>query len=130
MFTLKVTDKFCAAHQLVGYPGDCANLHGHTWKVEMVIAGPSLNEMEMLIDFRDAKDTLNEILAPLDHNGSLNDILQIDHPTAEYLAWHIFYEIKDALVALGLPMDTVLKEVTVWESDNAGVTFGGWVRAI
>jgi len=123
MFTLKVTDKFCAAHQLVDYPGDCANLHGHTWKVEMVIAGLSLDEMDMLIDFRDAKGALKEALAPLDHNGSLNDILRVPHPTAEYLAWHIFYEIKDTLVALGLPYHTELKEVTVWESDNAGVTY-------
>ena len=123
MFTLKVQDKFCAAHQLVDYPGDCANLHGHTWKVEMVITGPSLDELEMLIDFRDAKGALKEVLTLLDHNGSLNDILNVDLPTAEYLAWHIFYEIKDALIALGLPMDTVLKAVTVWESDNASITY-------
>ena len=123
MFTLKVTDKFSAAHQLVDYPGDCANLHGHTWKVEMVIAGSSLNEMSMLIDFRNAKGALKEALALLDHNGSLNDILHISHPTAEYLARHIFYKVKDTLTLLGLPADTELKEVTVWEADNAGVTY-------
>ena len=122
MFTLKVIDKFSAAHQLIDYPGDCARLHGHTWKVEMVIAGPSLDEMEMLIDFRDVKGALKEVLAPLDHT-CLNDSLGMDLPTAEFLAWHIFYEIMDALTALGLPMDTELKEVTVWESDNAGVTY-------
>jgi len=124
MFTLKVIDKFCAAHQLVDYPGDCANLHGHTWKVEMVIAGLSLDGMGMLIDFRDAKGALKEVLAPLDHNGSLNDILGIPHPTAEYLAWYIFYEVKDTLLlGVGLPGKVRLKSVTIWESDNAGITY-------
>jgi len=124
MFTLKVIDTFCAAHQLVDYPGDCANLHGHTWKVEMVITGPSLDDLDMLIDFRDVKCALREALAPLDHAGSLNDILQIKHPTAEYLAWHIFYEVKDTLLLeLGLPENVRLKSMTVWESDNASATY-------
>lgn len=123
MFTLKVKDKFCAAHQLMGYLGDCAKLHGHTWKVEAVIAGPGLDEMEMLIDFRAAKDALKEVLGPLDHNGSLNDILSIDLPTAEYLAWYIFHEIKAFLVLSGIPEGVELKAVTVWESDNASITY-------
>jgi 6-pyruvoyltetrahydropterin/6-carboxytetrahydropterin synthase len=123
MFTLKVKDKFCAAHQLIGYPGDCANLHGHTWKVEVVIVGLFLDELEMLVDFRDVKGALKEVLAPLDHAGSLNDILHIDLPTAEYLAWYIFHELKDTLEHLGLPVDTELKAVTVWESENASITY-------
>ena len=122
MFTLKVRDKFSAAHQLVGYPGDCAKLHGHTWKVEVSIAGPLLDELEMLIDFRDVKGAIKEIIGPLDHSY-LNDVLGIDLPTAEYLAWHIFYEIVYALDDLGLPEDTELKAVTVWESENASIIY-------
>jgi 6-pyruvoyltetrahydropterin/6-carboxytetrahydropterin synthase len=122
MFTLRVRDKFCAAHQLVGYPGDCAKLHGHTWKVEVVIEGPLLDEMEMLIEFRDIKGAMKEVISPLDHSY-LNDILGMDLPTAEYLAWYIFHEIKGTLEHVGLPLDTELKEVTVWESENASVTY-------
>lgn len=123
MFTLKVIDTFCAAHQLVGYPGNCAKLHGHTWKVETVIVGPLLDNLEMLVDFRDVKDTIKEVLASLDHAGSLNDILKIDLPTAEYLAWYIYHEIKKILEHLDLPEDIRLKEVTVWESENASITY-------
>lgn len=123
MFTLKVKDKFCAAHQLVGYPGDCANLHGHTWEVEVVIVGAVLDELEMLIDFRDVKGAVKKVLAPLDHAGSLNDILQIDLPTAEYLSQYIFYRIMDALEDLSLPGYTDIKAVTVWESENASITY-------
>ena len=122
MFTLKVIDKFCAAHKLVGYPGNCANLHGHTWKVEVVIAGPLLDELEMLIDFRDIKGAVKEAIGPLDHSY-LNEVLDIELPTAEHIAWHIFYEVNLALEELNLPDDTELKEVTVWESDTASITY-------
>ena len=123
MFTLKVINTFDAAHQIVGYPGDCANLHGHTWKVEVEITGALLDELDMLIDFRDIKGALKEAIAPLDHAGSINDILLIDHPTAEYLSRYIFYRIKEALEDLGLPGHTKLKAVTVWESDTASITY-------
>ena len=33
---------FDASHQLVGHFGKCANLHGHTYKVEVVLTGPKL----------------------------------------------------------------------------------------
>ena len=123
MFTLKVRDKFCAAHQLVGYPGDCAKLHGHTWKVEVIIDGACLNSLNMLIDFRIVKGIMKEAIAPLDHAGSLNDILEVDLPTAEYLSWYLYNIIHSKLAALDLPGDIKLKAVTVWESDNAGVTY-------
>ena len=122
MFTLRIKDKFCAAHQLVGYPGNCAKLHGHTWGVEVVIAGPLLNEMEMLIDFRDVKSIMKKVLKPLDHSY-LNDVLDIELPTAEHISWHIFYEIEEYLHQSDLPKDVELKEVTVWESENASVTY-------
>lgn len=122
MFTLRIKDKFCAAHQLVGYPGDCSRLHGHTWKVEAVIVGPLLDDLEMLIDFRDVKYALKRAIDPLDHSN-LNEVLDIELPTAEHVAWHIFYEINLALEDFGWPEDVVLKEVTVWESDSASVTY-------
>lgn len=127
MFTLRVRDKFCAAHQLVGYPGDCAKLHGHTWGVEVVIAGPLLNDLEMLVDFRDVKSTLKGAIDPLDHSN-LNEVLDIELPTAEHVAWYIFCEVQEALEHLYLPEDIKLKAVTVWESDNASITYdkGGY----
>ncbi|MEQ8237024.1 MAG: 6-carboxytetrahydropterin synthase, partial [Syntrophomonadaceae bacterium] len=35
MFEVTVTQDFAAAHRLYGYQGQCANLHGHTWKVQV-----------------------------------------------------------------------------------------------
>jgi len=119
MFTLKMRDKFSAARKLVGYPGNCANLHGHTWKVEVAISGYCLNDLEMLVDFQIAKSILGEVIDLLDHSN-LNEVLEYDLPTAEYLSWYIYSFMKTELV---LPKGIELKEVTVWESNNACVTY-------
>jgi len=124
MFTLRVQNKFSAAHKLVGYPGDCANLHGHTWKVEVAISGYALNDLDMLVDFRDVKKVMKKVICLLDHSY-LNEVLEVDLPTAEYLAWYIYSIISSKLEGLDLPEDIKLKEVTVWESDNASVTYDG-----
>ena len=44
MFELKVIGEFSAAHNLRGYLGKCEELHGHNWKVEVVITGRKLNK--------------------------------------------------------------------------------------
>lgn len=122
MFTLKVQDKFCAAHQLVGYPGDCANLHGHTWKVEVVLEGEHIDNLNMLIDFRDVKWIISMALEPLDHSN-LNEVLEEDLPTAEFVACYIHTAVTHLLKELELLDYVSLREVTVWESDNACITY-------
>lgn len=124
MFTLRVKDKFSAAHQLVGYRGDCANLHGHTWKVEVVLVGDQLDQLNMLIDFRRIKRLITYTLDPLDH-VCLNDVhrLGTDIPTAEYISRYLFNTIAHGMAELQFPQGIALKEVTVWESDSTGVTY-------
>ena len=39
IYTLTVKGHFDAAHSLAGYPGECRNLHGHTWDVEVSVSG-------------------------------------------------------------------------------------------
>ncbi|WP_261341682.1 6-pyruvoyl trahydropterin synthase family protein [Candidatus Kuenenia stuttgartensis] len=47
MFELIIDTDFAAAHNLRGYKGQCENLHGHNWKVQVVFevgkAGQSWN---------------------------------------------------------------------------------------
>ena len=43
MYRLKVTDSFSSAHQLRGYQGECEELHGHNWKVEVEVEGEKLD---------------------------------------------------------------------------------------
>lgn len=49
--------KFCAAHRLLGHKGKCQNIHGHNYLVEIVLENQELNELGMVLDFTDIKET-------------------------------------------------------------------------
>ena len=59
MFELGITVHFDAAHCLPEYPGKCSRLHGHNWKIEVLVTGSRLNKQGMLVDFRDLKEAVN-----------------------------------------------------------------------
>src|SRR5947207_10971241 len=73
MFEVTVRDSISSAHQLHGYDGPCKDMHGHTWKVEMVVCGDALDKIGLLADFKVLKAKLKEVLMPLDH-VVLNDL--------------------------------------------------------
>ena len=52
MFELDIRREFSAAHQLKGYNGDCSNLHGHNWTVEVFIRSEHLDEVGIALDFK------------------------------------------------------------------------------
>jgi len=58
MYELVVETGFAAAHRLREYHGDCENLHGHNWKLEVVLAAEKLDKMGMVCDFRVVKKHL------------------------------------------------------------------------
>ena len=84
MFELSVKTHFSAAHKLVGYDGCCANLHGHNWDVEIFVRGSRLNALGMLIDFRDMKVAIREVMKEVDH-CDLNQLPAFlrENPTSE-----------------------------------------------
>ena len=47
MFELTVQGSFSAAHQVIGYPGDCAGVHGHTYRVSVTIKEQKLDTIGM-----------------------------------------------------------------------------------
>jgi len=66
--------KFDAAHFLPGYEGRCANLHGHTWNLEVELEGPIDRKTGMVLDFAKLKKTVNNLVIDrLDHT-CLNDL--------------------------------------------------------
>ena len=119
MYELTVKSHFDAAHALRGYPGECRNLHGHTWDVEVMVAGETLDEVGIVYDFKALKDDLNAVLDSYDH-AFLNDVSPFDEitPTAENLA-RVIYENLAATVD---PRVSVV-EVTVWESPVAKLVY-------
>lgn len=71
--TVCKTFSFDAAHQLVGHFGKCANLHGHTYKLEVKLRAVP-NKIEgstdegFVIDFYHLKKLVNErIVDKMDH---------------------------------------------------------------
>ncbi len=119
-FTLKTLLDFAAAHRLHGYDGDCAKLHGHNWKVEVMVRGEQLDDVGMVIDFKEIKRHAKAVVAELDHTY-LNDhpAFQNQNPTAENIAAYLFERLAERI-------DTPQRHVsaiTVWENDRNCVTF-------
>ena len=121
MFRLKVQDYFSSAHYLRNYKGSCENLHGHNWKVELLVEGSQLNNLDILIDFKILKSILKETLDELDHK-LLNEIPYFKNvnPSSERLAEYIFKKIKDKLSQYS---NIKVKEVTVYETDKSSATY-------
>ncbi len=122
MFELTVHTHFDAAHMIRSYPGKCAQLHGHSWAVEVVIQGRKLNELGMLVDFSFLKKEVNNIIEQLDHQY-LNELPHFDetNPTSEHLAQLIFNELKAPVE--GLEDDLKLYKVVIWESPRASAAY-------
>lgn len=122
MFQVCVRAHFDAAHFIRDYDGDCSNLHGHRWDVEVCIAGKQLDQLGMLIDFKEVKQSIRKTLKLLDH-GLLNNLTSFGpkgvNPTAENLAQFLFLEFKRDLVL----EDKRLEWVKVFESPDTWAIF-------
>lgn len=121
MFELTINVNFEAAHYINNYSGKCSRLHGHNWKVEVNIYGTQLDELGMLIDFRDLKAAVNKIMIKLDHY-CLNEIEPFCtiNPTAENIAKYIYEQLKETQEFDG---NAKLRSVKVWESLNSAAAY-------
>ena len=119
MYFLQVEDDFAAAHQLREYKGKCENLHGHNWRVKVIVKGQQLGRSGMLIDFGDLKRLLKQCLDALDHRF-LNEIAPFDaiNPTSELIAKYLFEQIGEKL-----PEAVAVHEVKVWESEKCAASY-------
>jgi 6-pyruvoyltetrahydropterin/6-carboxytetrahydropterin synthase len=110
--------KFEAAHRLPNVPPGhkCARLHGHSFRIRLVVKGPVDPHTGWLMDFGEIKAAWAPLDAQLDH-FYLNDIAGLENPTSEVLAKWIW----DRLF-LTLPQ---LHAVQVHETCNAGCVYRG-----
>jgi len=99
MYRLRTTFRFSAAHYLPSHSGKCANIHGHTYKVEVFVVANSLNKSGMVVDFGEIKAVIAELDHLVDHcSGGLNELEMFKdmEPTAENMAREFFYYFKKA----------------------------------
>lgn len=135
---------FDCAHMLSGHRGKCANLHGHTYKVQVAVVGiPKRDEGSdygMVIDFGDLKDVLqDQVVSVYDHavifsaepfrNEAEEELLawarkysmrhHIVHgrTTSEMMAREMQQDISNALRHINIPFDHV--SVRVWETPTS-----------
>ncbi len=116
MFELSVKSSFSAAHQVKGYPGDCAGIHGHTYKVSVKVKIKTLDKIGLAIDFKHIKRALSKIIRGLDHKN-LNKLpfFNKHNATAEWVAVYVYNEMKKKIKTVA--------SITVCEGVNYSVTY-------
>jgi 6-pyruvoyltetrahydropterin/6-carboxytetrahydropterin synthase len=119
-YELKIRTDFAAAHQLRGYPGDCARLHGHNWDVELYVECSELDELGLGIDYKIMKRELKAALAGWDHYN-LNDVPPFDaiNPSSENVARVLYDEMSRRLDDGRLRVSRIV----IGETCTASVTY-------
>ena len=119
MYLLKVSSHFDSAHRLLGYPGACERPHGHTWRVQVMVAVDELDSLGLGMDFHKLEQIVEDVLGHYDHR-MLNDLPEFreQNPTAENLARIIFQQVRDRL-----PDRCRVVEVEVRESDKFSAVY-------
>ncbi len=122
MFEIAVEESFAAGHALRGYKGKCENVHGHNYKVRIVLVGEKLNQVGLLYDFVELKKNIAEVIRSLDHKF-LNDIPPFTelNPSAENIAKYFYDELDRRLAPSA--NGSVVHQVTIFETDTTTATY-------
>jgi 6-pyruvoyltetrahydropterin/6-carboxytetrahydropterin synthase len=122
MYELKIVTEFAAAHNLRNFRGKCESLHGHNWKVEVVVSGAELDDSGVVLDFAEVKAATSEVMEEIDHRY-LNELpfFTSNNPSSENIARFIFERLGEKLNMDGVRVN----RVTAWESQDACATYLG-----
>jgi 6-pyruvoyltetrahydropterin/6-carboxytetrahydropterin synthase len=105
--------RFEAAHRLEWHPGKCRQLHGHSYVLEVEVAG-KLDDRGVVLDFAEVDEVVGAVVLRgpdgLDH-ADLND--RLANPTAELIA----ELIGKRLDAVGLRWS----RLRLWETEDGSV---------
>ncbi|MCQ6562905.1 6-carboxytetrahydropterin synthase QueD [Paenibacillus mendelii] len=117
---------FDSAHHLHLYDGKCKSLHGHTYKLQIILSGKT-DKRGITIDFADIKRIANErIIDRLDHRY-LNEVLPPMNTTAENMVVWMYEELYAALREEGLYPHVRIEELRLWETPTS---FAAVTRAL
>ena len=118
-------ESFNAAHQLCNPDlsdeenerlfGKCANLHGHNYVLEVVVAGEIEQASGYVLDLKSLSDVIcRQVIQDVDHRNLNTDVpwLKGRIPTAENLAQAVWERLRPELP------DGLLRSVRVWETDK------------
>lgn len=115
---LRKTFQFEAAHLLPHLPEahKCRRLHGHSFMVDIVVAGECDPKLGWVMDYADIKAAFDPLWRQLDHYH-LNEVSGLENPTSENIAIWIWDRLKPRL--------PLLTEVVVAETCTARAVYRG-----
>lgn len=118
MYTLRVERTICAAHALQ-MGGQRERVHGHHWRVELALTGPSLDADGLLVDFHQVERDLHALLEPF-HNNCFNDVPPFDriNPSAELVAQWVATQM-----AQRMPKGVRVQSASVSEAPGCVATY-------
>lgn len=110
--------RFEAAHRLPHVPPGhkCARLHGHSFKIEIAIAGEVNPKTGWLVDYAELDAVWAPLYERLDHHY-LNEVEGLENPTSEVLARWLWDRMKPKLPQL--------VQVTLYETCDARCEYTG-----
>lgn len=124
-------ESFNAAHQLRDPSlsdaenerlfGKCANLHGHNYVLEVVVAGEIQDDTGYVLDLKELSDVISRrVIQDVDHRNLNTDVPWLEGriPTAENLAVAFWERIRSELP------EGLLRSVRLWETDKNWVEVG------
>jgi 6-pyruvoyltetrahydropterin/6-carboxytetrahydropterin synthase len=108
MYKIRKMFKFEAAHALNrAYSKECCSIHGHSYKVEVIIFSNALNDDGMVIDFKLLKEIVGPLIEAFDHKLIVTDRTLCKHvkgqlvvpfnPTAENMAKNMWEQMSPIL---------------------------------
>jgi 6-pyruvoyltetrahydropterin/6-carboxytetrahydropterin synthase len=114
IFEVYIETFFSSAHRLENYKGKCENLHGHNWKIGVLVKSKKLDTEEMVIDFKILKEITKKCVSEMDHKF-LNDIkyFKTHQPTAENIARYLHKKILNMIKSY----KTTSLKIIVWETE-------------
>jgi 6-pyruvoyltetrahydropterin/6-carboxytetrahydropterin synthase len=121
MYEVTVEADFSSGHYLRNYKGKCENPHGHNYKVRVTLAGATLDEAGLLLDFKLLKHVLRPIVERIDHQ-MLNDLEPFTtlNPSAENIAKYFYERIHGGLTN---EVPVRISAVQVWETDTSSAVY-------
>ncbi len=120
VFEICVEAQFSAAHSLRGYQGNCAQVHGHNWIVEVFVKCLELNNIGIGIDFRDIRQAIKNIINDLDHS-CLNEHPEFKdtNPSSENIARFLYRELGEKINSVNVKVS----KIKVSETRSAGAYY-------
>ena len=95
--------------------GKCANLHGHNYVLEVVVAGEVQDATGYVMDLKELSDVISRrVIQDVDHRNLNTDVpwMRGRIPTAENLALAFWERINSELP------EGLLRSVRLWETDK------------